>query len=156
MITSFPSNIYVKEFFYIFKAFMHISTAYSNCDIFHIKEKLYPAKADWKKLITVAETCDKLTLSVVTQIYMNNMENTYVFTKQVAESVINDMLLGKIPTNIFRPSVGMFKYTILTKKQHNIHYIALIVICSIREPMKGWVDNLNGPAAIAVGYGKGI
>lgn len=117
-------------------ALIHVSTAFANCDRPEANEMLYPAISDWKKIIEVAEKFDKQTLNALSTIYMDKMPNTYCFTKNIAEHVVFDMCKGKIPTKIFRPS---------------------IVISSLRdEPVKGWIDNFNGPVGILVAYGKGV
>lgn len=50
--------------------------------------------------------------------------NTYTFTKFLAELLLLKECHGKIPLVIIRPS---------------------IVTASLKEPIPGWVDNLNGP-----------
>lgn len=60
--------------------------------------------------------------------------NTYTFTKALAETMLQGES-GSLPVAIVRPS---------------------IVLSSIREPMAGWVDNLNGPTGIIAAAGKGI
>lgn len=32
----------------------------------------------------------------------------------------------------------------------------IIVIPSLKDPMPGWVDNLNGPVGITIAAGKGV
>ncbi|KOB66390.1 Uncharacterized protein OBRU01_21329, partial [Operophtera brumata] len=61
------------------------------------------------------------------------LPNTYTFTKQLAEHVVYEHR-GQLPVVIFRPS---------------------IVISSVDEPMKGWIENFNGPVALLVASGKG-
>ncbi|KOB61595.1 Fatty-acyl CoA reductase 1, partial [Operophtera brumata] len=61
------------------------------------------------------------------------LPNTYTFTKQLAEHMVYEHR-GQLPVVIFRPS---------------------IVISSVDEPMKGWIDNFNGPIALLVASGKG-
>lgn len=38
--------------------FLHVSTAYSNCESMHITEEMYPPKADWIETIKIVETLD--------------------------------------------------------------------------------------------------
>lgn len=42
-------------FLYISKAFIHVSTAYCNCDETEIAEKIYPSKNDPEKIIQSIE-----------------------------------------------------------------------------------------------------
>lgn len=87
---------------------MHISTAYSNAtkDVTLIEEKLYPQRGNWREAITLAESGEQYLLDVLTQKYIYPMPNTYTYTKSLAEHLVNDLCLGKIPVAIFRPSIG--------------------------------------------------
>ncbi|XP_012265501.2 putative fatty acyl-CoA reductase CG5065 [Athalia rosae] len=115
-------------------ALLHVSTTYGNTDRPVVDEKLYPPHANWKKTINIAETIDEHTLNSMTAKYLGKLPNTYTFTKQLAEHVINDHA-GVVPGVIFRPSV---------------------VISSVSEPVSGWLDNFNGPVGLMIGGGKGI
>ena len=52
--------------------------------------------------------------------------NTYTFTKAIAEQLVNQER-EHLPISVVRPS---------------------IVTGSVKEPIPGWVDNLNGPAGV--------
>nr|ASV50723.1 fatty acyl-CoA reductase [Lissorhoptrus oryzophilus] len=115
---------------------IHISTAYTNTNKQIIEEKLYPPHVDWREAIILAENIkSKETLDILTQKYMNDHPNTYVFTKNMAEHVISDLCDGQIPAIILRPS---------------------IVTSSMTEPIPGWIDNFNGPVGMLIACGKGI
>nr|XP_032525768.1 fatty acyl-CoA reductase 1-like [Danaus plexippus plexippus] len=116
------------------EAFVHVSTSYANTNRQCIDEVIYPASGDWRDTLEVIENVDEHTLNVLTPKYLDKLPNTYVFTKQLAEHVVNEQK-GKLPIVIMRPS---------------------IVISSVREPMVGWIENLNGPVAILIASGKGI
>ncbi len=60
--------------------------------------------------------------------------NTYIYTKSVAEQLLKEEK-GDIPLVIVRPS---------------------IVMGSAKEPMPGWIDNINGPIGVLVGGSKGF
>ena len=65
---------------------------------------------------------------------MTRPTNTYGLTKAVAESLLQAE--GRdVPVAIVRPS---------------------IVTAACREPMPGWVDNINGPTGIIAAVGKGF
>ncbi|XP_065092505.1 putative fatty acyl-CoA reductase CG5065 [Ochlerotatus camptorhynchus] len=113
---------------------MHVSTTYSNPDKYVIEEKIYPPYADWKETIKLAEQLDEETLETFAPKYMGMLPNTYVFTKSLAEHIINDYQ-EKLPLILFRPS---------------------IVISSMRDPIPGWMDNFNGPVGLLVGCGIGL
>lgn len=38
------------------KAIVYISTTYSNPEVSHVEERIYPAKMDWRKAIDMVET----------------------------------------------------------------------------------------------------
>ena len=60
--------------------------------------------------------------------------NTYAYTKAIAEQLLNEDH-GDIPLAIVRPST---------------------VTAAMKEPMPGWIDNINGPTGIIAGVGKGF
>ncbi|XP_050298707.1 putative fatty acyl-CoA reductase CG5065 [Anthonomus grandis grandis] len=110
------------------EVFVHISTSYCNTNnrkVVH--EILYPPQGDWKEVIAVAETSNTEVLNILSQKYIEGFPNTYTYTKQLAEHCVNDLLKGRIPTVICRPS---------------------IVVSSYSEPFMGWVDNFNGPVGL--------
>lgn len=86
------------------KVFLHVSTTYTNLNEKNVREEIYPEVADWQKTIKMCETLDANTLDVVTQHYSNFMANTYVFTKNLAEHVVDDYK-HKVPVVLFRPSI---------------------------------------------------
>ncbi|XP_072397802.1 putative fatty acyl-CoA reductase CG5065 isoform X2 [Diabrotica undecimpunctata] len=115
--------------------FVHISTAYSNCDKFVVEEKLYPALANWRDAIMLAEECDPNTLEVFSQKYISPLPNTYTFAKSLGEHVVNELCQGKIPVVITRPSV---------------------VIHTLSDPIEGYTDNFNGPNGLITAAGTGL
>ncbi|XP_060520811.1 uncharacterized protein LOC132698635 [Cylas formicarius] len=117
------------------EALVHVSTTYCNVDKKTSYEKLYPSHGNWREAITLAEECDERLLEILSPKYTNQFPNTYTFTKLLAEHVINDLCVGKVPTVIFRPS---------------------IVLPPLKEPYRGYVDNFNGPVGLLVAGGAGI
>ncbi|XP_055842354.1 fatty acyl-CoA reductase 1-like [Episyrphus balteatus] len=116
------------------KAFVHISTTYSNPDKHVVEEELYPAKVDWRTAIKLAENYSTEMLNIFNLKYSEFQPNTYTFTKGLAEQIANDYK-QKLPVFIYRPS---------------------IVVSSIEEPVPGWIDNFNGPVGMFVASGIGI
>lgn len=116
------------------KAFVHVSTTYSNPSVIEVEEQLYPPLADWRTTIKLAETFDEQTLNIYSLKYGNFQPNTYTFTKSLAEHVVNDYR-DQLPIFIFRPS---------------------IVISTLEDPVPGWTDNFNGPTGLLVACGVGI
>ncbi|XP_072760080.1 fatty acyl-CoA reductase 1-like isoform X2 [Anoplolepis gracilipes] len=115
-------------------ALVYVSTAYTHLDNPFIEEKTYPPIADWRKMIKVAESLDEHILSIFTAKCLNNIPNTYIFSKNLAEGVIQEYS-SFLPCAIVRPSV---------------------VVNSLRDPIPGWIDNFNGPLGLLAAGGKGL
>ncbi|XP_020283244.1 fatty acyl-CoA reductase 1-like isoform X1 [Pseudomyrmex gracilis] len=116
-------------------ALLHVSSTYTQSDKPIVDEVLYPLEdVDWKKTIKIAETVDDEILKIFTAKYIGTMANTYVFTKRLAEQVINDFS-ESLPCIILRPS---------------------IVVPSVNDPVPGWSDNFNGPIGMLIGGGTGL
>ncbi|XP_058462932.1 fatty acyl-CoA reductase wat-like [Malaya genurostris] len=116
------------------RALVHISTVYSNPEVFEIDERIYPAKMNWQKAIEMAENVDSEILNTLYPKLTNFAPNTYTFSKGLAEQICYDYH-KELPVIIFRPS---------------------IVTNSEKEPIPGWIDNFNGPVGLMVGCGVGI
>ncbi|XP_029169081.1 fatty acyl-CoA reductase 1-like [Nylanderia fulva] len=115
-------------------ALVYVSTAYSHLDNPFIEEKLYSPVDDWRKMIKMAESLDEHILNIFTIKCLNNIPNTYIFSKNLAESVIQEYSLS-LPCAIVRPS---------------------IVTSSWKDPFPGWIDSFNGPIGLMVAAGKGL
>nr|CAI5819581.1 unnamed protein product [Callosobruchus analis] len=70
---------------------------------------MYPARADWRDAIRLAEEIDEVELQAMTLQYISPHPNTYTFAKSLSEHTVEDILVGKVPTIIFRPSVGLLR-----------------------------------------------
>ncbi|XP_035782468.1 putative fatty acyl-CoA reductase CG5065 [Anopheles albimanus] len=116
------------------RVLMHVSSTYSNPDRYVIDEEVYPAYANWRDTIRIAEHFDEQTLDVLAPKYMGFLPNTYVFTKSLAEQIVAEHA-DRLPLILFRPS---------------------IVISSMKDPIPGWMDNFNGPVGLLVGCGIGL
>lgn len=104
------------------KLFAHISTAYCNPHLELCEEKLYPIDSDWRATIKMAETLDLETLEVFAKKVIDYHPNSYTFSKQLSEHMVNDHR-HELPIIIHRPS---------------------IVSPSINEPLAGWVRKVIG------------
>lgn len=117
------------------EAFVHVSTAYSNCHRKTVDERVYPSPVEPDNIIQFSSwISDEMDVQVSPAI-INPHPNTYTFTKAIAESIVVSECIGQIPFAIVRPS---------------------IVGASCYEPVPGWVDNFNGPSALFSAIGKGI
>ncbi|XP_054632100.1 fatty acyl-CoA reductase 1 isoform X2 [Dunckerocampus dactyliophorus] len=114
--------------------FIHVSTAYANCDRELIEEVVYPPPVDYVKLIDALDWMDDELVSALTPKLIGQRPNTYTYTKALAEYLLQQEA-GDLNVAIVRPS---------------------IVGASWKEPFPGWIDNFNGPSGIFIAAGKGI
>ncbi|XP_036143717.1 fatty acyl-CoA reductase 1 isoform X2 [Monomorium pharaonis] len=115
-------------------ALVYVSTAFTNVNKPFVEEKVYSPIVNWKKMIDMAESLDEHTLNVFMAKFLDYAPNTYIFSKNLAESTIQEYSFS-LPCAIVRPS---------------------IVTSSIREPFPGWIDNYYGPIGLYIGGGKGV
>ncbi|BES94302.1 Male sterility protein [Nesidiocoris tenuis] len=117
------------------QVFVHVSTTYCYCNKCSVvEEKVYPVDMDWRTVLDINQNIDPVSFDILGQKFTDFAPNTYVFSKALAEQIIDDYK-DRIPVVIVRPS---------------------IVISSWKEPMPGWVDNFNGPIGLIVAGGKGV
>lgn len=116
------------------EALVHVSTAYCNCDRSKVEEIIYPPPMGPDQVTSVVESLEENLVDTLTPKLVGNRPNTYTFTKALAESWLKENK-GDLPLVIVRPS---------------------IVISSLNGPLKGWVDNWNGPTGIIAAAGKGL
>ncbi|CAN7998460.1 unnamed protein product [Ixodes hexagonus] len=116
------------------KVYVHVSTAYCNCNQKEIKEQVYPTHMKPANLMNIAEWMDDSLLEAITPKLIKDRPNIYTYTKAVAEQLVQEES-ATLPVTIVRPS---------------------IITGSWKEPVKGWVDNYNGPTGLLIAIGKGI
>ncbi|XP_012263663.2 fatty acyl-CoA reductase 1-like [Athalia rosae] len=116
------------------RSFVHVSTAYANCDRPIIEERFYSPPLDLTDLEDRLANIDDDLLGPLTPSLIGKHPNTYTFTKALAEHVVAEYS-ARLPVVVVRPS---------------------IVSPSWKEPKPGWVDAFNGPTVLAVGSGKGL
>lgn len=120
------------------KVFVHVSTAYANCDRTTINEEIYKAPIEPKKLIEMLDLIDDNLANYISPIIIKPKPNTYTYTKHIAEALVSQECTKEscnFRTTIVRPS---------------------IITASWREPFPGWIDNFNGPSALFPATGTGI
>lgn len=115
-------------------AFVHVSTAFSNCDKLCIREKIYDPVVDPKALMAAVFSMDDTTAEAITPKLIGKRPNTYTFTKSLAEEIVRQDGVG-LPVAIMRPS---------------------IIGASIGGPIPGWQDNLNGPGGMYIAAAHGM
>ncbi|KAJ8956248.1 hypothetical protein NQ318_014980 [Aromia moschata] len=114
--------------------FCHLSTAYCHLYEKVLYEKIYPPPADPHNVIKTVEWMDEEIIDSITHKILGDIPNTYAFTKALGESLVADEM-DTLPVIIQRPS---------------------IIIPVWKEPIPGWTDNINGPAGLLIGAGKGV
>jgi len=117
-------------------ALVHVSTAYSNCTIHDtpIEERVYRSSMDPTVMIQMSETLDREAMEMIKKHLIGSYPNTYTYTKNLAETLLLNHST-ELPIIICRPSV---------------------VVCTWREPIQGFVDNINGGNGIQYGPACGI
>ncbi|CAG9131814.1 unnamed protein product [Plutella xylostella] len=149
-------------------ALVHLSTAYCRCELPCLEERVYPAlhppakimdmvrwlddqtldylepkmypvapsseKISKTKIMDMVRWLDDQTLDYLEPKIIGTEPNTYSYTKALTESLVAEFG-SKIPIAIARPS---------------------IITAIWKEPIPGWVDNLNGPTGLLMGAGKGV
>ncbi|XP_072047435.1 fatty acyl-CoA reductase 1-like [Amphiura filiformis] len=116
------------------EVFVHVSTAYANCDRTHIDEVVYPPPVDPYKLMNSTEWMSDEMITMLTPKIIGNRPNTYTFTKSIAEHVFVEEGAG-LPLCIVRPS---------------------IVGATWKDPFPGWIDNYNGISGLFIATGTGM
>ncbi|KAM6133885.1 fatty acyl-CoA reductase 1 isoform 2-T2 [Phoenicopterus ruber ruber] len=84
--------------------FVHISTAYAYCNRKLIEEIVYPPPVDPRKLIDSLEWMDDGLVNDITPKLLGDRPNTYIYTKALAEYVVQQEG-AKLNTAIIRPSI---------------------------------------------------
>ncbi|XP_023019831.2 putative fatty acyl-CoA reductase CG5065, partial [Leptinotarsa decemlineata] len=120
--------------FHALKIFVHVSTSYCHCDVTRLEERLYCAPQDPRKMLDLAKWMSDELLEALTPVLLKNHPNTYSYTKSLTEQLVSEYN-NRLPIVITRPS---------------------IVVAAYRDPIPGWVDNMNGPTGILIGAGKGV
>ncbi|XP_052835613.1 fatty acyl-CoA reductase wat [Drosophila gunungcola] len=118
------------------EAFVHVSTAFSNCVVEHVSERFYPEHLTCpaKKVLELHDGISAELMDNMAPALLGRYPNTYTYTKALAEQLLQQEA-GDLPICIFRPGV---------------------IIASYKEPMSGWIDNLYGPIAVLYGAAIGV
>ncbi|KAL6426721.1 hypothetical protein ACFW04_009228 [Cataglyphis niger] len=113
--------------------FLHLSTAFCYVEEKELDERIYDSPNP-HDIMSLVQWLDEDSIDLITPKLLHPHPNTYTYTKRLAETLVANEY-PNLPCCIARPS---------------------IVLPSYKEPIPGWVDNLNGPVGILVGGGKGI
>ncbi|XP_076643575.1 fatty acyl-CoA reductase wat-like [Halictus rubicundus] len=116
------------------KAFVYVSTAFSNCLHKTIEEIHYKPPIEADNLISLVNSLNDDQLEAIGPALFPEIPNNYIVSKAAAENVVLKYGDG-IPAGIVRPS---------------------IVTATAEEPIKAWTNNLYGVTGPAVGTGIGL
>lgn len=124
----------MSEKFHNLEGFVHISTAFSNCNIQTIDEIVYDPVLDYNKVISACEANDEEELKKMEKIVLNTYPNTYIFSKNITEKLVSER--NNIPAAILRPSY---------------------VSPAVQEPKPGWCEfSMTGPIGVFFAGSLGI
>ncbi|ALC41205.1 CG17562 [Drosophila busckii] len=117
-------------------AFVHVSTAFSNCVIYHITERFYPEhlKSTASKILMLRDQLEGNAIDSITTEMLGKFPNTYTYTKALAEQLV-ETEAQDLPICIFRPGS---------------------IIATSKQPVSGWIDNIYGPIALIYGVAFGV
>lgn len=116
----------------LLESFVHISTSFCQCGEPVLEERPYLASVSPENVIHIVNTMTDDNLDVMRSKLLGEQPNTYAYSKSLSEDFVSRCGL---PVGIIRPS---------------------IVTASYKEPVPGWVDNMNGPTGLMIGAGKGV
>lgn len=111
-----------------------MSTAYSNCNLTIVEEKIYPLPEPADVLIQQILDANSDQTPTIGDPFLMGRPNSYTISKAIAECLIAEKY-SDLPVAICRPS---------------------IVAHAFSEPDKGWCDSFNGLAGNLSVTGLGI
>lgn len=114
--------------------FCHISTAYCHLDQQHLYEISYPPPFDPHEVLKIVSHLDD-EKTETKKFLSSTIPNTYVLTKALAESLVDEARKNKLPVMILRPS---------------------IITPTLSEPIAGWMNSYNGLGGLLIAVGKGV
>ncbi|EDS29031.1 fatty acyl-CoA reductase 1 [Culex quinquefasciatus] len=115
-------------------AFVHVSTAFCQCNEAVVEERAYPAPHSPLGISKLADLVDSKVLDLVTPSMLNDFPDTYSYTKALTEDLVNG-LRDRLPIAIARPT---------------------IVTAAWKEPVPGWIEGTHGPTGLIIGCGRGV
>ncbi|XP_033169756.1 fatty acyl-CoA reductase wat [Drosophila mauritiana] len=117
------------------RAFVHVSTFYSNPYLTRVEPKYYSSPMDWRLCLRlIDDVADDGMLNALTRKLIVGFPNTYTFTKNLAESLVNDYR-HRLPVIVYRPSIVLF---------------------AVDDPSPGFSPSLMGAMGLFALVGAGI
>nr|XP_012234936.1 PREDICTED: LOW QUALITY PROTEIN: putative fatty acyl-CoA reductase CG5065 [Linepithema humile] len=116
------------------ECFLHVSTTFSHVEQEELAERIYDSPHNPHDVMKIVQWLDEEAIDLLTPKLMHPHPNSYTYSKCLAETlVVNEY--PNLSCCIVRPS---------------------LVLPAIKEPLPGWVDNLNSPIGLLVAAGKGV
>ena len=84
-----PASKFVLGILLTSQAFVHISTAYSNCNRTNIDELIYPTSFGPEEVFEILKRLEGKDSSGVTNELLEGRPNTYTYAKSLAKSLIH-------------------------------------------------------------------
>nr|XP_012220659.1 PREDICTED: putative fatty acyl-CoA reductase CG5065 [Linepithema humile] len=116
----------------LLESFIHISTSFCQCGESVLEERTYRTSISPENVIHMVNTMSEQELELIKPQLLRDQPNTYAYSKALSEDFVSRCGL---PVGVIRPS---------------------IVAACWKEPVPGWVDNMNGPTGLMIGAGKGV
>ncbi|XP_029166891.1 putative fatty acyl-CoA reductase CG5065 [Nylanderia fulva] len=116
----------------VLESFIHISTSFCQCGESILEERAYQTNVSAEGIIHIINTMSNEMIETMKPQLLGDQPNTYAYSKALSEDYVSRCGL---PAGVIRPS---------------------IVVASWKEPVPGWVDNMNGPTGLMIGAGKGV
>ncbi|XP_025194174.1 fatty acyl-CoA reductase wat-like [Melanaphis sacchari] len=116
------------------KAFVYVSSAFTNPSILDVYEQFYNFPIPASTLIQMVETLPDYILNRVTSGLVSEWPDVLTFTKALAEQIIQSAG-SDLPACIIRPG---------------------FVLGTANEPIAGWTNDLNNLTGCALGSGLGL
>ncbi|XP_055904103.1 putative fatty acyl-CoA reductase CG5065 isoform X2 [Eupeodes corollae] len=116
------------------KVVVHVSTSYCQCNESILEERPYQPPNDPHEILAMVRSLDENALQEVTPRLLKGLPNTYAYSKALAEGLVQSFN-RKFPIVICRPS---------------------IVTASLKEPLPGWVEGVNGPTGLMIAGARGV
>ncbi|KAI5692808.1 hypothetical protein M8J75_001593 [Diaphorina citri] len=116
------------------KSFIHVSTAYCNCDRKYIAETFYPPVFTAKELSIILQHSSDEEIALLNEYILGGKPNSYTLTKATAEDLVREVA-QELPICVFRPS---------------------IVFPTLQEPMPLWNKGSNALITSCYTSGTGL
>ncbi|XP_063930528.1 fatty acyl-CoA reductase 1-like isoform X2 [Zophobas morio] len=106
----------------IYKAFVYVSTAFSNCVHLDIKEEFYEPPLTPEKFFAVVNSLHEDILDEITPRLLENFPNTYVYSKNISEDLVKSA--GEsLPVAVVRPPIVTGIRHLYTRRARKVNVV---------------------------------